>query len=204
MSKAITGRGFKTIIGIFADMENNIDTRRYPIGKFQKPEIITTQTIARWIDSIESFPARLNKEVNGLTDRELAKRYRPEGWTIRQLVHHCADSHMNSFIRFKLTLTEETPTIKPYLEDLWTELPDASHLPIDSSLDVLKGLHRRWTALLKSLTEEDLKRQFIHPETNERISLETNIGIYAWHGDHHLAHIVHAKRSEELGSDIAT
>src|SRR5690606_40023431 len=121
--------------------------------------------------------------------RELAKRYRPEGWTIRQLVHHCADSHMNSFIRFKLTLTEETPTIKPYLEDLWAELPDASHLPIDSSLDVLKGLHHRWTALLKSLTEEDLKRQFIHPETNERISLETNIGIYAWNGDHHLAHM---------------
>src|SRR5690606_11380062 len=143
-------------------MEISIDKLRYPIGKFLKPEIITSQTLMQWIDSIESFQERLNKEVSGLTKREQHKQYRPEGWTIKQLVHHCADSHMNSFIRFKLALTEETPTIKPYLEDLWAELPDASHLPIDSSLDVLKGLHHRWTALLKSLTEEDLKRQFIH------------------------------------------
>ncbi|MFD2893835.1 YfiT family bacillithiol transferase [Sphingobacterium arenae] len=178
-------------------MEISIDKLRYPIGKFLKPEIITSQTLMQWIDSIESFPERLNKEVSGLTERELHKQYRPEGWTIKQLVHHCADSHMNSFIRFKLALTEETPIIKPYFENLWAALPDANQLPTTSSLDLLSGLHRRWTSLLKSLSAEDLKRQFIHPETNERTSLETNIGIYAWHGNHHLAHIVNAKKSDD-------
>lgn len=176
-------------------MEIDIEQLKYPIGQFQRPEIITTEQIDEWTKIIENFPSKLNEEIKNLTEIELQKQYRPNGWTITQVVNHCADSHMNSFIRFKLALTEETPIIKPYFESLWAELPDSKDYPINDSLKLLEGLHARWINLLKTLTETDLKRAFIHPETQERISLKTNIGIYAWHCEHHLAHIKNAKQN---------
>ncbi len=174
-------------------MQHELEKLRYPIGRFAIPDVIDHTLLNDWIKTITDFPARLKSEVGDLTDDMLEKRYRPEGWTIRQVVHHCADSHMNSFIRFKLALTEEDPTIKLYEETLWAELPDAKNIPIESSVKLLEGLHERWGILLKSLTDEQLERGFIHPATKRLISLKVNIGLYAWHCNHHLMHIVNAK-----------
>ncbi|MEO6820913.1 MAG: YfiT family bacillithiol transferase [Ginsengibacter sp.] len=167
---------------------------KYPIGKFEKPELITRDILSKWILEISDFPARLKNEVTYLTDEQLDTQYRPGGWTIRQVVHHCADSHMTSFTRFKLALTEEKPTIKPFLEDRWAALSDGKTAPIEPSLMVLEGLHNRWVSLLNSLTEEDLHKKFIHPEQGREFILNENIGIYAWHGNHHLAHITQLKK----------
>jgi hypothetical protein len=174
-------------------MEKDFDKLRYPVGKFHQVGDIDKQQINDWIKIIEEFPGKLNDEVGKLSVGDLEKQYRPNGWTIRQVVNHCADSHMNSLIRFKLALTEETPTIKPYHENLWAELSDTKSFPIESSLKILEGLHARWINLLKSLSDQDLEKQFKHPETNALISLKTNIGIYAWHCEHHLAHVKIAK-----------
>ncbi|MDQ1151423.1 YfiT family bacillithiol transferase [Sphingobacterium zeae] len=174
-------------------MQHELEKLRYPIGRFAIPDAIDHTLLNDWIKTITDFPARLKSEVGDLTDDMLEKRYRPEGWTIRQVVHHCADSHMNSFIRFKLALTEEDPTIKLYEEKLWAELPDAKIIPIESSVKLLEGLHERWGILLKSLTTEQLERGFIHPATKRLISLKVNIGLYAWHCNHHLMHIANAK-----------
>lgn len=170
---------------------------RFPIGEFEKPNAISNNQINDWIDSIRIFPIILLNEIKDLTDDQLAWKYRPDGWNIKQLVHHCADSHMNSFIRFKLTLTEERPTIRPYFEDRWAELADTTKTPLEFSMKILEGLHARWIVLLESLDEEELKRTFIHPENSKHISLAENIGIYAWHCKHHLAHIRLAKHSKE-------
>ena len=176
-------------------METNLEQLRYPIGKFQKPAHIDQAQIEDWVKILEEFPAKLNEEVNGLTEEELEKTYRPNGWTIRQVVNHCADSHMNCFIRFKLALTEDTPVVKPYFEELWAELPDSKSYPVESSLKILIGLHERWVNLLKSLPVENLDKQFKHPETGDLISLKTILGLYAWHSEHHLAHVRNAKQS---------
>lgn len=162
---------------------------KYPIGKFKRPDVINNEVIENWIYEIELFPSRIWDLVNGLGERELKWRYRPGGWTIQQLVHHCADSHMNSFIRFKLSMTEDAPSIKPYYEDKWAEMPDYDLVPIGESIKIIEGLHSRWIVLLKSLSSEDLKKEFIHPEHGRRFTLAENIGIYAWHSNHHLAHI---------------
>lgn len=171
----------------------DIENLKFPIGKFTSPDVITKEYIKTWIEAIKSFPKRLLSATEDLNDEQLERPYRPNGWTIRQVVHHCADSHMNSFIRFKLALTEDKPVIKPYAEHLWAELPDVK-LPIESSIKILEGIHERWTTLLESLTEGDLERQFIHPENTQFISLKENIGIYAWHCNHHLAHILIARK----------
>jgi len=162
---------------------------KYPIGHFPMPDLITNEIISLWIDDIASFPGRLRAIITGLSDDQLNLTYRPGGWTIRQVIHHCADSHMNSFIRFKLALTEDQPTIKPYYEDRWAELPDTKQMTVESSLKILEGLHERWTHLLRALTQTDYARTFYHPETKKTIRLDENIGIYAWHSNHHLAHI---------------
>lgn len=167
---------------------NELEQLRFPIGKFQKPDEITSEIIKNAIFEIESFPARLRSETQKLSNAQLDTQYRSDGWTIRQVVHHCADSHLNAFTRLKLALTEEKPTIKPYEEALWAELPD-SKLPIDPSLQMLDGLHARWSEILKNLTEEQTTRSFIHPEHGSEITIKEMILIYAWHSNHHLGHV---------------
>jgi hypothetical protein len=161
---------------------------RYPVGKFQPPAQVSEADRETFIRQIEEAPARLREAVKGLTLEELNTPYREGGWTVRQVVHHVPDSHMNSYVRFRLALTEDQPTIKPYMENLWAELPDARSAPIDLSLGLLESLHTRWVALLRTLTPEQWKRQFRHPELGV-VSLETNLALYAWHGRHHVAHI---------------
>lgn len=172
------------------------ESLKYPIGKFECPIDFKAKDLEGYINTIETFPANLIKEVAHLNDKQLDTPYRDEGWTIRQVVHHCADSHMNSLIRFKLALTEDNPTIKPYLEDRWAELPDGKDLPISHSITLLEGLHARWAFLLRSFNATDLKRTFIHPESKRIYFLDENIGLYAWHCQHHLAHITTLKKQK--------
>lgn len=161
----------------------------YPIGQFEKPEIIDKQIVDNWISQIESLPERFKKEVVDLSTDQLDTPYRPGGWTIRQLIHHVPDSHINSYIRFHWALTEEAPRIKAYNEAAWAELPYLEVLDIHTSLDLLAIIHKRWVVLLRSLTPSDLDKTFIHPESNEAFQLRVVIGMYAWHGEHHLAHV---------------
>ena len=175
-------------------MKDNLEKLRYPIGKFSKPEVISPELLETWINTISKFPEYLKNEVNKLNEKDLGNSYREGGWTVRQLIHHCADSHMNSFIRFKLALTEDTPTIKPYKEDKWATLADSMSMPIESSIRILEGLHQRWTVLLQSLDEKQLKMEFKNPESGKILNVETAIGIYAWHCNHHLTHIINAKK----------
>ncbi|MGG1397570.1 YfiT family bacillithiol transferase [Bacillus salipaludis] len=160
---------------------------KYPIGTFQFNGEITNNIIKDWISEIESLPRLLRDAVKDLDNEQLNTPYRSGGWTVRQVIHHLADSHMNAYVRFKLALTEEKPVIKPYDETKWAELSDYT-LPIDISLSLLDALHQRWTYLLRSLRPADMEKTFIHPESGE-VSVGRNIGIYAWHGRHHLSHI---------------
>lgn len=170
----------------------NFESLKFPVGKFVRPETITKEIIDSAISEIENFPNLVKAEIENLDENDLKLKYRPEGWTISQVVHHCADSHINSYVRFKLALTENIPTIKPYEESLWAELPDSKLSPF-VSLKLLEALHERWVFILKSLSDEDLNKEFIHPEQSEKISLKENILIYSWHCQHHLAHIRQAK-----------
>ena len=160
---------------------------RYPIGKFTYGTYIEEQK-PRYLNDIEEAPARLRAAAKGLTEAQLGTPYRDGGWTVRQVVHHVPDSHMNAFIRFKLALTEDEPTIKPYAEDRWAELGDVAATPVETSLCLLECLHRRWVNLLLSLTAEQWKRTFHHPEIGA-MTLEKTVAMYAWHGRHHVAHI---------------
>ncbi len=171
-----------------------IEKLKYPIGKFIKPIPITTDTITTWIAAISTFPKSLSIEVITLTDKQLDTQYRTDGWTIRQVIHHCADSHMNSLIRLKLALTEEQPTIKPYFEELWAELDDTKKMSIQPSLKIIEGIHERWTVLLNNLPNEHFSKTFIHPEEGKKIRIDEYIGMYAWHCNHHLAHITETKK----------
>jgi len=175
----------------------DIDKLKFPIGEFEKPTNITKAQITSWISEIEQFPKQLIELTSQVKPNELQWKYRPNGWTIHQVVHHCADSHMNSFIRFKLSLTEEKPIIKPYSEGEWAELPDVLNVDISASLKIIEGLHTRWTVLLNSLNNTDFKKEFIHPEHGKQFSIAENIGIYAWHSNHHLAHIKQAIKNKE-------
>ncbi|QYR22802.1 bacillithiol transferase BstA [Paenibacillus sp. sptzw28] len=166
-----------------------MDQVRFPIGLFTHEGDITQEQLRQWVAEIGSMPGRLREAVDGLTDEQLDTPYRQGGWTVRQVVHHLADSHLNSYTRFKLALTEEEPTIKPYYEDRWAELADGRTAPIELSLTLLDALHSRWLILLRSLQREQLSHSFIHPESGGSIRLDWNIGNYAWHGNHHIAHI---------------
>jgi uncharacterized damage-inducible protein DinB len=156
---------------------------QYPIGKFQGGA-----DIRRSIDEIAIAPAQLRAAVEGLSPEQLDTPYRPGGWTVRQVVHHIPDSHLNSYVRFRLALTEEEPTIKPYDEGRWANLADSRTAPVDVSLVLVESLHGRWTLLLRSLTPADWGRTFRHPELG-LVTLEWNVGLYAWHGRHHVAQI---------------
>lgn len=164
---------------------------RFPIGRFKYPETVSAEEREEFLARLASTPARLRAAVAGLTDAQLDKPYRDGGWTIRQVVHHVPDSHMNSYVRFKLALTEDEPTIKPYDEAAWAVLGDTAGTPIETSLVLLESLHARWVALLRGLTEAQWKRNMRHP-ANGLLRLDRVLALYAWHGDHHIAHIKNA------------
>lgn len=166
---------------------------RFPIGKYERPAQLPLDDQARaaLIRDIERAPLGLRAVVQGLSDADLDRQYRPGGWTIRQVVHHVPDSHMNGYMRMRLAVTEENPTIKLYRESLWAELPDVRAVPVDVSLALLEALHIRWTAFLRGLSPADFQRTFNHPELGA-LPLDVALGIYAWHGKHHTAHVTNA------------
>jgi DinB superfamily len=166
---------------------------RYPIGKFHFPGPVSEAQRLDFIREIEGAPGALASAVKGLTSGQLDTPYREGGWTVRQVVHHLPDSHINAYVRFKLALTEEEPTIKPYAEDRWAELADTRSTPVEVSLALLENLHRRWVQLLRSIAPDGWKRTFRHPELG-LVSLEKNLAIYAWHGRHHVAHITELRK----------
>lgn len=169
---------------------------RYPIGTFSFTTVPAPEQVAEWIDEIAATPAAMRAAVEGLDEKQIETPYRPGGWTVRQVVHHIADSHMNAYVRYKLALTEDTPTIKPYDEAAWAELEDTRSVPLSVSLDLLERLHTRWVALLRSLTPDDLERDFRHPEKGRILRLDSTLGMYAWHGKHHVAHITSLRERE--------
>ncbi len=171
----------------------DIEQLKYPIGKYQPPNPISETHIKQWIKEIALLPSTLKATVQGMTEAQLATPYRDGGWTVRQTVHHVADSHMNAYCRFKLALTEETPTIKPYLEARWAELEDGRNAPIELSLTLLESLHSRWLMMLKTMSMSDFKRTFFRPDQAKELTLGSVLGLYAWHGNHHCAHIVSLK-----------
>jgi hypothetical protein len=172
-------------------MMERMDELKYPIGRFKLEGPVTAEQRRQWIEEIAALPAQVREAVAGLSSSQLDTPYRPGGWTIRQVIHHLADSHLNSYIRYRLALTEEQPTIKAYKEDRWAELADAKEAPVELSLTLLDSMHQRWVLLMQAMGEADWKRAFVHPERGV-MTLETNLALYAWHGKHHLAHIQRA------------
>jgi uncharacterized damage-inducible protein DinB len=167
---------------------------RYPIGKADMKTPLAAGERAQRIDSIAALPAQLRKAVHGLTDAQLDTPYRPGGWTVRQLTHHVADSHMNAFVRFRLGFTEDNPTIKPYDEKAWSELPDM-RLPVEVSLRLLDSLHERMVQMLRSVPPASFQRTIHHPE-NGPMTLDAMVSLYAWHGQHHTAHVTSLRQRQ--------
>jgi hypothetical protein len=167
----------------------DLEALKYPIGRFQYYPVSAPGSRAGHIAQVAALPAEIAAAVRGLDDAKLDTPYREGGWTPRQVVHHVADSHMNAFVRVKLALTEDRPVVKPYDENLWAALPDTRKAPIESSLELLRGLHTRWTILWTSLREADFAREFAHPEYGPR-ALDWVLALYAWHGRQHTAHIM--------------
>ena len=170
-----------------------LEKLRYPIGKFIAPETYTNEYLSEKIESIATFPQLLKEEVIHLNKEQLETPYRPDGWTIRQVIHHCADSHLNCYVRIKWALTEDNPIIKYYHEDKWGNIYDNVNMPIEPTLLLLEGLHFRLAYLMKNLSKDDLNKSFIHPEHDSVIQLKEIIGMYSWHWNHHLAHITELK-----------
>lgn len=166
---------------------------RYPIGRFDRNINVAKEMRIDFIKTIEELPAQLRKEVENLSQQQLDTPYRDGGWTVRQVVHHIPDSHLNAYIRFKLALTEDNPQIKTYEEHLWAELPDTFNTPIEVSLQLLESIHTRWAILLRLLTDTQFEKTFQHPEWG-KITLSKTLALYAWHSRHHLAHITELKK----------
>lgn len=176
--------------------ETELYNLRFPIGEWVIPIQYEQSQIAEWIRDIELFPTSLKELTQGLNGAEKNWKYRPDGWSLKQVVHHCADSHLNGFIRTKFALTEDAPTIKVYKEDKWAELVDGLDDDLSHSLTLLHSLHSKWAHLLKSLDAEQLQTFFIHPETESKMVMPQIISLYAWHGNHHLEHIKLALNSK--------
>ena len=168
---------------------------RYPIGRFKPPEPITSQDLQSAIDAIAALPSELRAAVRDLKDAQIDTPYRPDGWTVRQLVHHIADSHMNAFTRIRKALTEKEPDITAYDEKAWAELVDSRHAEVDLSLSIVDALHRRWSMMLRSMTDADLARCYRHPERGT-VRVDNTVLLYAWHGRHHVAHIAALRQRE--------
>jgi DinB superfamily len=166
---------------------------RYPIGKFTFDGPASEAQRTKFIDDIEQAPSALRNAVKSLTPEQIETPYREGGWTVRQVVHHVPESHMNAYVRFKLALTEDEPTVKPYMEDRWADTAEVQSTPLEISLSMLESLHDRWVRLLRSLQPADRKRTFRHPELGV-VSLERNLALYAWHGKHHVAHITELRK----------
>lgn len=171
-----------------------LEEQKFPIGRFQKPEAITQELIHEWKADIAVFPSLLSREVEDLSNDQLNTPYREGGWTVEQVVNHCADSHMNALLRIKLALTEEKPRVTAYFEERWAELADSKGLGIEPALQMLKGIHRRWSLLLDSLSEEQLDQTYIHPDHGREVSIREVLALYSWHGKHHLAHVQMLKK----------
>ncbi len=165
---------------------------RYPVGRYQRPQSLTSEQRRTAIEAIAAAPTHLRSAVSGLDDRQLETPYRPDGWTVRQVVHHVPDSHMNAYTRFKLALTEETPTIKPYDEAKWARLEDSRSTPIATSLALLDAVHDRWLRVLRSMSAADFARTLNHPE-NGLMNLDQMLALYEWHGRHHVAHVTNLR-----------
>jgi uncharacterized damage-inducible protein DinB len=176
--------------------EDNIGKLKFPIGRFNYVETNDPDIINSWIDDIEKLPSRLKSAVKDLTEEQLNTSYREGGWTIKQVIHHIGDSHMNSYIRFKLALTEDKPTIKAYNQTKWAELKEYELTQVKDSLEFIESFHKRLVLLLKSLSQADFEREFIHPETDSHVKLKRNLALYAWHSNHHLAHITNLIKSK--------
>ena len=162
---------------------------RYPIGKFERRDSLTPEERRACIDQIAAVPQNLRNAVRGLNDKQFETPYREGGWTVRQVVHHVPESHMNAYMRVKLALTEDNPTIKPYDEDAWAKLPDVGVTPVETSLALVDSLHARWVNLLRQMKDTDFRRTFRHPEFKGDFSIDGLVALYAWHGRHHVAHI---------------
>lgn len=176
-------------------MSSDLEKLKFPIGKY-KIEPVEEQDYPALIDQLEALPGKLRAAVAGLTDEQLDTPYREGGWTLRQVVHHLPDSHLNAYTRFKLAITEDTPVIRPYEEALWAECAEAKYGPVNDSLDLLGSLHRRWVSFLRTLKPGDFKREYYHPAQKKNNALSTVLGMYVWHGKHHLAHITTTKEAK--------
>lgn len=163
---------------------------RYPVGPYRPPAEVRRSDLDAWIAELDALPRHLRDTVAGLNDAQLDTPYRPGGWTVRQIVHHLADGHLNVYTRYRLALTEQTPTVKSFDVDAWAELPDAKSGPVEPSLALIEGLHGRWTRLLRSLSDADLERSYQHPEDEEPAALGRTLGYFAWHSRHHVAQIL--------------
>lgn len=173
----------------------DLESLKYPIGKWIKPSEYQETQIKTWIDDLRKFPEQFSAALKDLSEPELSKRYRPDGWTLRQLAHHVADSHMNAYIRHKLACSLQEPTINPYPEAIWADMADVSTVPIIHSLQLLHEMHLRWTVFLDSLDASSLERKFYHPQNERFITMKESIGMYSWHSRHHLAHTLNALKN---------
>lgn len=171
----------------------DIEKLKYPIGQFVMPAIFDEKQAASWISEIAALPDEIKQATANLSADELNQVYRPHGWTLRQVIHHLPDSHMNAYIRFKLAITEDLPIVRPYYEDRWAETEEAKNGDIQMSLALLTGVHQRWVAFLRTLNIGDYDRKYIHPEHGKQFTLAHMLGTYAWHGKHHLAHVTQHK-----------
>jgi hypothetical protein len=171
-----------------------LETLRYPVGKFSFPAELNSNERNEMLEIIATLPTKMRDALQGLSDKQLDTPYREGGWTIRQVVHHVFDSHVNAYIRMKLTVTEDVPVIKPYDQDKWSQLADARMAPVEISLSLIEGIHTRWMIFLHSLKEDDYKLCFFHPEHKRKISLDQTLALYAWHCRHHLAHITELRK----------
>jgi uncharacterized damage-inducible protein DinB len=184
----INGYQVITVDHYFIFNNNYMEDLRYPIGKYE-PKPFSEKQLQEWLIDIKFLPQHLENAILNLDEAQLNTPYRPDGWTVKQLVHHVADSHINAYIRFKLGLTEDNPTIKPYEEGKWAEMNDTKNLPINISLTLLHALHTRWVEVLLSIKEEEWNRTVVHPEHGRQMTLWFLLGMYAWHSLHHTAHI---------------